>query len=400
MRQTASVFVGLLGGLVVLASSALAGKWVGAPAAELGLQEQAINVPAGLELTVESLTADGHALVLLFWSTECPTCPKVIPQVNRLRAALRNEPVRFLSVMSESVEQVQKFLAGELKMNTMIGFDDQFATNGRFFVTSVPMAVIINPDGVIAARTHALNLSVGAIRAAIRGETPNLELAPSHESLLPSEPITQPSIYEMSVRPADPNKARLMRQVGGLQMEGFTLREALRVAYGVSQQLIISDSLLLDAKYDFVVFPPNEETERVQELLRELISTTFDTEPSFETRTLPIYTLRTPNGPGPGLKTARPARAAGELTPGRLSGTNLNMQAISFYLSEAAGWTPMVDETGLEGRYDFEITWRAGDMEAFKRAVRNELGIVMESGEREFEALVAERVSEGAVSVE
>ncbi len=390
MRHLRSVFVALLAGLL-LAPAASAGKWVGAPAAELKLTGEKIGVPTDQELTIDALTADGHALVLLFWSTECESCPRVIPHVNRLRAATRNDPVRFLSVMTEDREKVQKFLEGELRMNTWVAFDKEFKTNGGYYVTSVPMSIVISPKGVVAARTHPTNLSIGALREAADGKTPSLELAPAHEAMLPSTPIEQPPIYEMSVRPADPSKPRAMRQLGGLRMEGFTLREALRIAYGVSQQLVRSESLLLDAKYDFVVFPVDEDPEAVQPMLRELISTAFETDPGFETRTLDIFNLTAPSGAGPALKPAQPARAAGELSPGKLVGTNLNMQAISFYLSEATGWRPTVDETGLEGRYDFEIKWRPGDLESLRRVVRQQLGIIMEPGKREFEALVAER---------
>ena len=51
----------------------------------------------------------------------------------------------------------------------------------------------------------------------------------------------------------------------------------------------------------------------------------------------------------------------------------------------------MIDETGLKGKYDFELKYDLMNPESVKAAIKEQFGLVLSSAKRQVEILVVEK---------
>jgi len=118
----------------------------------------------------------GRVVVLEFWATWCPPCIKNIPHINELVGELRNDPVTFISITYETEWMVKKFV-GKHPLQTYIGLDNDFAMFKSYRAWGIPVTVIVNRSGRIAAVIHPDNLSDSVIREVLKGNTPRVKPA-------------------------------------------------------------------------------------------------------------------------------------------------------------------------------------------------------------------------------
>jgi uncharacterized protein (TIGR03435 family) len=50
------------------------------------------------------------------------------------------------------------------------------------------------------------------------------------------------------------------------------------------------------------------------------------------------------------------------------------------------------DETGIEGRFDFSLSWKAGDIGSLQAAVKDQLGMQLLEEKRNVEILVIDHI--------
>lgn len=370
----------------------LRGYWIGALAPEITLEKEVQGPPGGFP-SIDQLR--GKTVVLAFWSTDCPSCPVVLPHLNALVDHFAGKPVVFLSVINKSEDEVRAFLK-TTPVKTWIGCDYDISMTEKYFIMGVPMIAIVNPQGVLCAKSHPLNVTVEAIETAMEGRTPILAMPPVPEQLLKEPAPTQLPILELAIRPCDMTTARDVKRVGGLRMHGVTVREILSNAYIHNQMFVESPDILLDAKYDVNVVPPAGRESEASEMLKRLIEESLGLTAHVEERTVPVYVLTAPNGAGPALR--KPSDEAHpdvkyDETGGVLDLTKAPVQALAFYIFSAMRCErPVIDETGLTDAYDIRLTWNPTDpLKAVPFAVAQQLGLKMTEEQRPEKVLVVER---------
>jgi uncharacterized protein (TIGR03435 family) len=157
-----------------------------------------------------------------------------------------------------------------------------------------------------------------------------------------------------------------------------TLRSCIAFAYGVKEYQVSGPAWLGELKYDILAkAPAGTKRGQLPEMMRTLLGQRFQLQVHTETREFAVYPLEVGKN-GPKLKES-PAPAEG--TPdgasfglsmssagiGRLEARRATMTALANTLVRLLG-RPVVDLTGLTGKYDFDLEYSREDGGAMRTA--------------------------------
>ncbi len=192
---------------------------------------------------------------------------------------------------------------------------------------------------------------------------------------------TGADIEVATIKPSNPSTCKEYPIVDGhndrYDMQCVKPKFLIQLAYGVRDFQISGGPGWLDsAQYDIAVKtaspdanrPPGKDvTEltdserrtagaRLRAMLQSLLAERFQLSVHRETKELPILVLKIARG-GPKL-TEKHSDVSGGLRPGRgfLAGTATEIPFLAQTLSQITG-RPIQDQTGLTGKYDFELKW-------------------------------------------
>ncbi|MGB6943658.1 MAG: TIGR03435 family protein [Bryobacteraceae bacterium] len=180
-------------------------------------------------------------------------------------------------------------------------------------------------------------------------------------------PSSRPAFEVASIRPADPSgRGQFQLLPGGtVIMRAVTLRLLIQQSYDVRDfQISGGPAWMGSERYDITAKPGNTGDQRASSLdqmrlrLQALLADRFQLKLHRETKELPVFALVVARD-GPKLK-ERPANSGeqGHLRRGRgqLIGQQASMHLLVLTLSRQLG-RPVLDQTGLQGSYDFELNW-------------------------------------------
>lgn len=173
--------------------------------------------------------------------------------------------------------------------------------------------------------------------------------------------------------PPDWNGGRFIRMTSAhlLEARNHALKTLIAAAWNVSPLAISGVPDWSDAPhYDIVAKTPGEARPSLEEqmgMLRTLLADRFQLKFHREVKDMPVYALSVAKG-GPKLKvTTVPGNATPEGPPAlafviRPDGVSLPARAATIgefasVLQRAAMNRPVIDQTGLTGRYDFDLDW-------------------------------------------
>lgn len=232
--------------------------------------------------------------------------------------------------------------------------------------------------------------------------------------------------FEVAViKPADPTfTGRITTMQGAHQFvaRNHTLKTLIEAAYNLTPRAISGGPAWIDSEhYDILAGTPGELHPGFDEqmsMLRQLLTDRFGLAFHREPKELAVYELTVAKD-GPRLKESAGPPSDGlhfVLYPGRASlpAKGGSMAELASVLQRAALDRPVVDKTGLTGRYDFDLNWSpdesqfggaiarlggadASDQPDLYTAMQRQLGLKLEAVKGRIEALVidhAERPAE------
>jgi uncharacterized protein (TIGR03435 family) len=236
-----------------------------------------------------------------------------------------------------------------------------------------------------------------------------------------------PQFEVASVRPSDPNQGFINAVTPSLKVGGdrnltfvhISLRDLIMLAYGVGAPQVKGPRFLNGTsdspadRFDIVARVPAGATpEQVPLMLQALLAERFHLEAHRESQTIQAYVLEvgknppkmkaSPEGANGAARCVRSfaehegATLAAECT--RMTSADIAQQAMAL----APGYFrdgPVVDQTGLQGTYDFKIEWitaaesRDGrDGPTMIEAIQNQLGLKVERRRQAVETLVIDKL--------
>jgi len=191
---------------------------------------------------------------------------------------------------------------------------------------------------------------------------------------LPDPPASQkpmaadadPSFDAASIKPADPAARGRLYQMPGREFRATNASASnlMEWTYGVHPRQIIGAPAWLETdKYNVVATPdlegrPNQNQWRI--VVEKVLADRFQLKFHREQKELPAYAIQIGKG-GPKLtKSAGDPKAGGSLLYrklGELPASNVSMADFAASLQRAVLDRPVIDQTGLEGKWDFLLRW-------------------------------------------
>jgi len=181
-----------------------------------------------------------------------------------------------------------------------------------------------------------------------------------------------------SIKPSNPDGPGMIRLMpgGGLTMTNIPLRAMITFAYDVRDfQVSSAPGWVSTARFDVTARADRSSAEgpddlakmtdaqrktardQVAERLRALLADRFQLVLHRETKEQPIYALMVSKNGAKLKEVKEPGPRQGmSMNRGRLEGFAAPMEMLGTVLSNAMG-RPVVDKTGLPGKYDFTLEW-------------------------------------------
>ena len=166
------------------------------------------------------------------------------------------------------------------------------------------------------------------------------------------------------------------------------LETILLMAYGEnSSSRMVSTATLPDGKYDFISnFPQNSHEALQQELKRK-----FGLTASHQPRETDVLRLTVKKAGADGLRPGTSQGGSTESGAGRFSCVNQPLSSLISTLENHLA-LPIVDETGLTGAFDIDLTWDQTDsLEAIHQALLEELGLELTPARKSIDMLVVQQ---------
>ncbi len=182
--------------------------------------------------------------------------------------------------------------------------------------------------------------------------------------MAPMAADAHPAFEVATIKPAPPDERRSMLRMGGADflMQNLTLVDVIKFAYDVQSRQIEggpgwmdTDKWDIEAKSDTPGLPsPAQLREMVQKLLAARFALKFHE----EKREMAAYAL-TVGKDGPKLTRSTDTSGLGGFTMGPLGvmHAEATMEDFAHVLQSDILDRPVVDETGLEGKWDFTLQW-------------------------------------------
>jgi uncharacterized protein (TIGR03435 family) len=164
-------------------------------------------------------------------------------------------------------------------------------------------------------------------------------------------------------------------QHGGISIENLQLHRIIASSFQIQDTLIVGPDWLNSTRYDIVARGPDASVTNpeVWEMMRALLAERFHLKYHVETRQLPIYALtvakggpklkRPEDGPcGARIKAGESCASIGPIAPFAAGITNTTIGALVSALARSIQDRPIIDKTGLTGKYDALVRWMPDNM--------------------------------------
>jgi len=333
--------------------------------------------------------ADSAPMVVEFWATWCHPCVEAIPHWNRLVDAFAGEKIVFLSITDEEERRVSEFLEGR-PIRGWVGIDLDRSTFHGFGVTSIPRAVLVTRDGRIAATTRPDLIDERAVRDLLAGRFPRLPPNPAWGITVVEAGEYRPDggwpPTELTIGPAQLEQPSWSVRPEILLADGVDAGTALAIAWDLHPEQVLVPSAVRDRRLQLVASEAGASEDALRRRLREPLLAELGVAVREERRTLRVGVLRDAPGDGGRLRPAGSERPFVLYRPSYESADDRPFAELVAGLREVLD-LPVVDETGLGGRWDWRISWQEG-VEAVRELVREQLGMELAIEEREVPVLV------------
>lgn len=231
----------------------------------------------------------------------------------------------------------------------------------------------------------------------------------------PMSPTAHPSFEVATIKHSDPADGSRGFHTDGknLFIENETMDDLISFAYGVQvKQIVDAPSWFGSERFDikgFADIAGEPSTTQYREMIRKLLTDRFELRLEKQKREMACFLVTVAKG-GPKMEPTKSAPDAGQDQTGSMNEghifwrfTNNSMPEFAQFLQMDVLDRPVVDRTGLKGKYDFKLQWTANSDAAttdpaaapgFLTAVQEQAGLKIEPTKAEVDVLTVDRVQQ------
>lgn len=197
---------------------------------------------------------------------------------------------------------------------------------------------------------------------------------------------------------------------GRITMENVTLKKVALWAHGIPddrEYALAGPDWLSTERFNIqATFPAETPPQQVRQMTATLLAARFKLALHRETRQLPIYVLVVAKN-GPKIHAAGDGQSRTSGGPGRIEATRITTQKLADLLAGITG-QQVVDETGIEGGFDFTLEWSPDETQkngppldgdavgasgpSIYSALQEQLGLKLEGRKGPVEILVVDHI--------
>jgi uncharacterized protein (TIGR03435 family) len=386
---------------------------------------QTLNAAASVDWSPANLS--GKITVLVFFPDITDNL-QAVTAWNALIEQFAGRPVQFVWIAGEKESSLLPWMSKH-PVHGWVFLDSDGAT-GRSYGLEEPQTVFIGVDRKVVGFDDGFVPRDDLLNAVLDGRITTKPVQPgkaamkafleSNRMLLQAEPRRMesfgkhrpdiPPTYTVHIAPSQ-GEAGNFSGDDYWSLQGYDLKTVIRELYNVNSiRLDLPAALDVGKRYDFsLVLPETESREKMRDRFRQALQDYFRITASRQERLLEVYTVTAPEGKPPALPREQDGlfgRSAGLefRTPGGLDGALDGLKPVSIeavagvhiggtadefcHLLEGQLDRPVVNETNLQGEFNFSAKSREGGENDFLERLRDQSGLVITPAKRTVEILV------------
>jgi uncharacterized protein (TIGR03435 family) len=341
-----------------------------------------------------------------------------VPQANRdlrIVVKVKKDDKGALQVSNYSIDQG----GGEMKADSASFQDGEF----KFAIQGIDGKYEgkMSGDGKSIAGTWTQG--PGSMPLLLERATPQTEWAiPTPPPRLPPMAAdANPSFEVATIKPSQPDRPGKIFGVQGSHFRtvNTTLADMIKFAYGVQdKQIIGAPSWVESDKFDIEAQPdapgaPNKD--QVSMMMQKLLTDRFQLKFHKDTKELPAYVLTAAKTGQKMTKSEVPDQLPGlfftNISPATLTVRNATMDDVCHLFQSAVLDRPVVDQTGITGKWNFLLKWTADESQfsgmgvkvpppsdaadappPLFTAIQEQIGLKLDAGKAQIPVLVIDKV--------
>lgn len=185
----------------------------------------------------------------------------------------------------------------------------------------------------------------------------------------------RPAFEVASIRPSEPGTSPglSLAEGGRLAVHGFTVKSLIQLAWHVRDVQVSGGPVWIsNSGFDVVAKgDPAATDDQFRQMVQALLADRFLLVLHREMRVLPVYVLVLGKDAPKVRESSESSRPNVKTTKGLIDATKIRLTILAQLLSASLD-RPVLDQTGLAGRYDFRLEWTPDD-------IQGELGVAAEA---------------------
>ena len=226
-------------------------------------------------------------------------------------------------------------------------------------------------------------------------QSPQAAVKPSH----------LPTFQVATIKPSRPGESMTI-QIRGHRFAttDCSFFDILKYAYGLhASQIVDGPEWLKTERFDILADPETESrptSDEMKRMVRDLLADRFQFVFHRDKRDLPVYAIVVAKNGAKLTKSTRDPNGipAVSYTPGWLNAGDATMPDFASFLQRYVTDRPVVDQTGIPGKYDLSLHWTPDESEhggvfpGLYTAIQEQLGLKLEAVKAPVEVFVVDHV--------